>query len=346
MLFYDGIIFSLQAQGGISVYYQEILKRLSAHAINFKLLVYSDCVNNKFFDDTSYIRRSKRFAERYRNSPVIDSAKLFHSSYYRLPESRHVKVVTTVHDFTYEYFISGLPRATHSWQKFRAIRGSDAVICVSENTMRDLFYFLPDYPKEKVFVVHNGVSELFYPLHIPVGTDRPYVLFVGRRDFYKNFSVAVDVVAKIEGVVLRCVGGGAFASKELALLERQLPGRYRHMGAVSTEELNILYNGALCLLYPSSYEGFGIPVLEAMRSGCPVVAINASSIPEVVGDAALLVDSAQTDLLVHAIETLQNSSFRAEMRSRGIVRATCFSWDKCFEGTVRVYEELLGEEIL
>lgn len=343
MILLDGIVFSLQTQGGVSVYFHELLQRLSNLDARTELLIDEKSpVNSGFGKNLSIVRRSARIAERYRDCPISDDPRLFHSSYYRLPASRRVKVLTTVHDFTYEHFVSGPRRWVHSWQKFRAIRRSDLVICVSENTRRDLFEFLPDFPRERVHVVPNGVSGLFRPLGLAPENSRPYVLFVGRRDSYKNFSVAVDTIARMDSVDLHCVGGGPFNAVEIWQLERCIPGRYRHMGSVSTEELNRLYNGALCLLYPSAYEGFGIPVLEAMRAGCPVVALNASSIPEVAGDAACLVDVAEPESLALAIDRMRDASYREDLRARGFVRAAGFSWDKTFAETMLLYEKLLG----
>jgi len=347
MILLDGIVFSLQSQGGVSVCFLELLKRLSSLDIGTELLIDEKApVNGGFGEYLSIVRRPARFAERYRDCPVSEHSRLFHSSYYRLPASHRVKVLTTVYDFTYEHFLSGPRRWVHSWQKFRAIRGSDLVICISENTRRDLFAFLPAFPRERVHVVHLGVSDLFHPLAVASGNARPYVLFVGRRDADKNFSAAVETIARLDWAELRCVGGGSFNASEIRQLERCIPGRYRHMGSVSTEELNRLYNGALCLLYPSAYEGFGIPVLEAMRAGCPVVALNASSIPEVAGDAACLVDVAEPELLALAIGKMRDASYREDLRARGFVRAAGFSWDKTFAETMRLYEKLLGRSLM
>jgi len=340
MIFIDCVIYSLQKSGGITVYFNELIKRISlAYPASFLL-------------SRDYVEAKRKWAgkdffcpERYRDIDC-DNYALCHSSYYRISQNKNVKNITTVHDFTYEKFVKGPARWVHSWQKFRAIRYSEAIICISENTKQDLLHYLPDVDQEKIFVIYNGVSDEYFPLDNQAAQVRKrYVLFVGARGGYKNFTLAINVIAQLKDIELLAVGGGQFSAKELLILNQLIPNRFSHAGFATTEQLNILYNEALCLLYPSSYEGFGIPIIEAMRAGCPVVAMNASSIPEVAGDAAILVDKPEVAGFVDAINSLCNKEKINELRELGFVQAAKFSWDETFRQTVAVYEHVLGHPL-
>jgi len=278
----------------------------------------------------------------------LDDCSIFHSSYYRVALQKNVVNVTTVHDFTYEHYRKGLARKVHSAQKRFAVLRSDGIICVSENTKRDLLNLYPETPDENIRVIYNGVGEEFF---IDAQAEskleticadlavRQYILFVGDRINYKNFDVALEVLSRLPNYKFVIIGGQHLNGAEKQKLA-PLGLRVVHLRGVSSETLNILYNGALCLLYPSAYEGFGIPVLEAMKAGCPVVSTNSSSIPEVAGDAALLVDVISPEQILEKIALLENDVFRNGCVGRGLVNAAAFSWDKCFSETLAFYKEL------
>ncbi len=171
----------------------------------------------------------------------------------------------------------------------------------------------------------------------------PYSVFVGDRSAYKNFGVAVDAVAQNPGHWLVVVGGGPVKDNDLRHLERQLPGRWTHIDRASNSLLNALYNRAQALVYPSSYEGFGIPVIEAMAAGCPVIAVNASAIPEAAGDAGLLLDRADADAFAEKLRCLEDAGFRTDVQSRGLRNAQRFSWESCYQETLAFYARVLGQ---
>ena len=344
MLLIDGIIYSLQKHGGITVYFNELLQRMGEVRNDCRVLLHEGSAANIEFMKSGYDVFPMRSAERYRRCPVSAQVSLFHSSYYRLP-NRCVPVVTTVHDFIYERHTSGPRRWVHSWQKYKAIRGSHAVICISESTKRDLLQYLPDIQPDRIHVVYNGVSSKFYPLStevMPASATKPYVLFVGARKGYKNFIPLVQAMAGLRELDLLCIGGGVLTLQESELVQRYLSGRFAHHMAVSDVQLNQFYNGAHCLVYPSAYEGFGIPLLEAMRAGCPVVALNSSSIPEVAGDAAQLLSDASPEELRAAISRFDQKEQRGYFRQLGLQRASIFSWDRTFAETSKVYEAAMS----
>lgn len=221
--------------------------------------------------------------------------------------------------------------------KNKAIKNSDLVICVSHNTASDLLRYSP-ISDEKIRIIHNGVSENYHPLP-QRATINNEVLFVGARAGYKNFDLAVRVIAGLPELSLSVVGGGDFSERERRLLNELIPGRYKWLGRLSDAQLNVEYNRAYALLYPSSYEGFGIPVLEAMKAGCPVVAVNASSIPEVAGDAAFLTESVRSSEFIEGLKYVDLN--RESLKNRGFLQASKFSWNKCYQETLGVYKELM-----
>lgn len=340
-LIYDGIVFSLQRTGGVSVLFSEIISRLPRSS--YELVGYREAPP-ALLSEASYTYRPPRPVERYRRARFGARAGIFHSTYYRLPADRGPTVVTTVYDFVYERFASLPRRLVHGLQKRAAIAGADRIICISESTRRDLLEFVGHKYHDRTIVIPLAAAASF---HRVAGTGRgPQVLFVGPRAGYKNFGAVVDALEPMRGLSLLCVGGGGFSVEERRLLDLKLPGRYGGAGYISNPELNVEYNRSLCLVYPSLYEGFGIPVLEAMRAGCPVVAVNASSIPEVAGDAAILLEVGSADEIRAAIESLLVGETHEAFSGRGIARAAGFSWDETCRRTVVVYEEILGHPLV
>ena len=303
----DNIIFSLQRFGGISVVWNELLQRARAD----KDLTLTELDYRQMM--------SYRRMERYRIPDYTATMpSVFHSSYFRVLPQEGVHNVTTVHDLTYHYYRKGLPKAVHLWEEARALRYSEVVICISENTKRDVLRFYPRLQEERLHVIYNGVSDEFYP--IPSVEKRGYLLYVGNTAVdYKRYDVAQEV-ARRTGLPLVTASG------------------------VTREQLNTMYNEALCLLYPSDYEGFGLPILEAQKAGCPVIAQNASSIPEVIGEQGWMVkhDTPQRMAveMTDIVKQLQSRSTQA-LITAGMENAKRFSWDKTYEQTKDVYRQLM-----
>lgn len=335
VIFFDGIIFKLQQTGGISVLFNELITRLPPDS--YKLLTYIKNTSNLSNINSSY--QSPRLLERYRNVDVASDFDIFHSTYYRTPKVKKCKVVTTVYDYTYEKYVSGFRSTIHSWQKNKAISESDKIICGSESTRNDLIEYSGSAFSERTVVIYNGVSNNYHSLS-NVNT-KQQVLFVGARSGYKNFKSVVCALENIKDLTLVCVGGGGFTAKERRLLEKHLYCRYSHLGYLTNSALNQVYNESFCLVYPSLYEGFGIPVLEAMQAGCPVIAVNSSSIPEVAGDAAFLIEKGTHEEIRDAILTLFDSSKRKTMVLKGLIQSKKFSWDITFNKTLQLYKELM-----
>lgn len=331
MIVYDGIIEKLQPMGGITVLFQELLLRSDENSVNYFNYVEN---SNIFKTEVNNFKTKSRVLERYRDFNLkVDENSIFHSTYYRVPLSK-AKVITTVHDFTYEKFSHGLAKKVHVWQKHKAIMNSDHIICVSNNTATDLQHYC-NVKSDIISVVYNGVSSEYTPLDLDFTEN---VLFVGSRGGYKNFNLAVQAISLSRKFFLNIVGM-PLSVNEVKLLEDKLPNRYRFLGKLTNQELNLEYNKAYALLYPSSYEGFGIPALEAMRAGCPVIAMNGSSLSEVVGSAGLLIDSTDAYLMHEALMSIDKN--RQELIRSGYIQAKKFSWDKCYNETLSVYKKFL-----
>lgn len=339
-IIFDNIIFSLQKAGGISVYWYELAKRLK----NNEDITFYESKNSNLFSKSLKLNSVKEESipvgiRRYLPFIKFGLRKtLFHSSYYRFGLGLNVKNVVTVHDFTYEYFRSGLPRFIHSFQKKMAILFSEGVICISENTKKDLLKFIPSAKNKNVVVIYNGVSKKFHPVENPSLPKelegKRYILYVGdRKSEYKNFSSAVDIIKNIPGLDLVLVGGGGLTSLEKQKYENYLD-RIIHFGGIESEDLNLLYNGALCLIYPSNYEGFGIPLIEAMKAQCPLVAKNIGVVKEVTGGFGILCDE---DCYVDSVKSLLEGSLSYDL-TEACSFAQKYSWETCFEKTNSFYK--------
>lgn len=330
MIIFDNIIATIQKNGGISVLFSELQERLRRDKTSFVSLDY----NKKTSEES--VELTPRVLERYRKCLIPELyhyQSVFHSTYYRTPKDKNLPSIVTVHDFTYEKLLSGPKKFVHHSQKKHAILNSSSIICVSENTKADLLYYIPEAEKKDIHVIHNGVSEKFKPEGDRKETNK--IIFVGQRGRYKNFISLVFALKSLTEFSLICVGGGPFNRSEEQLLQNTIPDRFVHLGPLTTEQLNTAYNNAYCLVYPSLYEGFGIPVIEAMKAGCPVVAVANSSIPEVAGDAAVLIHSAEAVDIAAGI--LAVSEARDTLIQRGYNQASKFGWEKTYKATMGVY---------
>ena len=350
---FDNIVFSLQRAGGISVVWQELLSRFIKSGCNNLSFIEHPSDNGNVFRQKLDLSQGKILTpslrwftlERYCN-PKLKSQEpfIFHSSYFRTCPNKNAINVTTVHDFTYDYFYKGKRRGAflHLWQRNRAIRIADAVVCISENTKRDLLKFLPDVDSKKVHVIYNGVSEEYHVIDNEDASLKDYLLFVGERVAYKNGRWFAEAIKGTGYKVLFC--GKPMTDEEKLFYDSTLGvERYKVMSGLSNEELNKVYNSVKCLVYPSSYEGFGIPVLEAQRAGCPVIALNASSIPEVIGVTPLLMQELTKEELLGKLALLEDFEVRQHLVDAGLANAEKFSWDAAYEQYRALYEQLLNE---
>jgi mannosyltransferase len=345
----DNIIFSIQSAGGVSVYWYSLVKFFQKNSDD---LYYLDSIEDKnifknkltFYQKNVISKQDFRcFYSRYENPKYkFDEKHIFHSSYYRISNHTRAINVLTIHDFIYEKKLRGIKRIPHVLQKYYSLIKAKAIICISNSTCNDMYELYPFTKKKMVKVIHNGfdIQSYFFKGHTNY---KNYVLFVGGRTGYKNFYKAIEAVSLLKNINLFIVGSH-LNDKEVNFLELKLRNKYKHYFNVDNSTLRDLYANAICLLYLSEYEGFGIPVLEAMASGCPVIGLNKSSIPEVAGKAAILFDTCDIYLISKEIFNLANDhSFRNSIIEKGLRQSSQFSWDKCAKETFDLYSKLMNQ---
>ncbi len=347
---FDNIVFSLQRVGGISAYWRRMIdsaaqvpdisesyvERPEAMQNISRALVKADIPYPKDDALPLCLRRFNDVSGRLRETTV------FHSSYYRTMYAKNALNVVTVYDFTYQWYYTGLVRFIHIAQQKHSAKKADAIICISENTRRDLMKLVPSAAEKYVAVIPLGYDEsVFY--FDPACKREAQVVFVGSRAKYKNFAAAVSAVAACPGISLAVVGS-PLTEDEQQLLNSRLPRRHFSIMLPSDKDLRHIYNSSYALLYISEYEGFGLPIIEAMASGCPVIALNTGAQPEAAGDAGLLFDSPDSAGISDAVRRLtSDSAYFEDTVQKGLSHASRFPWSKCTDRTLALYRELTGK---
>ncbi|URA10850.1 glycosyltransferase family 4 protein [Thermospira aquatica] len=363
---FDHQVFSLQRFGGISRYFYELMRHFSHMSdmdFELPLAVTSNVYMRSLFPEKyrEYPARGKKFVGifqfainslytlRERKKHTYD---VFHPTYY-FPYFHDwgKPLVVTIHDMIPERFpgdFRGLV-VTREWKRIFAHR-ADKIIAVSENTKKDIVE-LYGIKEEKIVVIHHGISfspEIMERAHFTKPVFQRYVLFVGVRRGYKNFERMVKALAPlikkdlIDGLV--CVGGGSFEKDEEQLFSELGLEKAVVRYDVSDEELAFLYKNAAVFVFPSLYEGFGFPLLEAFASECPVCCSLCSSFPEVAGEAAYYFDPYSEESMRESVEKVLGSpALRQQLINKGKERLKLFSWEKTAQYTKKVYEEILGK---
>jgi glycosyltransferase involved in cell wall biosynthesis len=293
---------------------------------------------------------------------LLPPGQLYHATEHLLPYLKRPTVLT-VHDLIFERYPEHHTPRNRWFLKFampRFVRAADAIIAVSQHTKRDLVD-LYDTPAEKIHVIYEGLDPAFTPAQPDEmrrvqqqyspgegAASRPYLLMVGTLEPRKNHAVAMQALVRLKAAGfshrLLVVGGNGWLFEPVRQLVRDLDldADVTFAGYAPFTDLPALYAGADCVLAPSLYEGFGLPVLEAMACAAPVVCSNASSLPEVAGDAALTVPPSDSAALAAAVGcVLSEPGLSAAMREKGLRWAKNFQWKKCAEETVGVYKALL-----
>jgi glycosyltransferase involved in cell wall biosynthesis len=361
---YDYQIFAMQKYGGVSRYFVEVASRINQYpgtsvrviAPHYRskfLAAKSDAIPVQgIYSDIWGIRRVGRRLDAALSHPLSATYRpdIVHETYYsrNKTSSASAKTVITIYDTIEELFPEYFPASKTTIEVRQAVyRRVDHFICISENTRKDLIRLYGVDPS-KVSVVHLA-SSLTTPVEQPAPARDPFFLYVGERAGYKNFFGLVAALAEsrlFKTHKLVCFGGGQLRADEYERFEKlEVPkGRVTFVSG-DDAMLARYYATAEAFIYPSLYEGFGIPLLEAMECGCPVICGNNSSIPEVAGDAAIYFDAGDTQDISRAIQTVvQCPEQKLQLISKGKARVKQFSWDICAQQTYSVYERLLSNQ--
>ncbi len=361
-ILYDGQIYSICRNRGINRYFQNIIQNLPSHFTptittndpsnsypmhpNLKLYC---CQGRETLPENIYNWYEKVY---FRAVALLGQFNVVHPTYYvsiaRYALSKYQSrlkypVVVTFHDLLEDIFPEQLDQSgDQRFFKREAISAAQAIICVSENTKRDLIERF-SVPEEKITVTHLAsgidIAHSYGSESVP---SNPYYLYVGSRDYHKNFDRCLQAfayAASAQSDLLFCVAGPPFNLSEQKLIAQlSLEQRILHYKYPSDYHLAKLYRCSIGLIYPSLYEGFGIPPLEAMSCKTVAITSNTSSLPEVVGDAGIMFNPTSTvDLAEILLWLLDNSIERDRLIAKGCERSKLFSWQKTADKTIEVY---------
>jgi glycosyltransferase involved in cell wall biosynthesis len=365
-ILYDHQIFTAQKYGGISRYFYELVREFdnvqevqcevpllvsNNHYISDKKFVnYMDLLPNKEF-------RGKQRIFKYLNEPNTilklkqQNFDIFHPTYYNPYFLKYLgdkPFVLTVYDMIHEKFSEMFSSTDKtSEQKRLLVKKATKIIAISESTKRDLIELFGT-EESKIEVVYLGNSMIFDNHSIlEVEIPNKYILFVGSRFGYKNFDRFLEAVSVLlqEDLELSliCAGGGQFTSVQLALFEAQGIKDQLYQYDLDDSTLAYFYKNAQVFVFPSLYEGFGIPVLESFACCCPLACSNTSSLPEIAGNGAEYFDPYNVDSIRETVRTiLENKNLKAQLIHNGTERLKAFSWEKTALETKKVYEEVLS----
>lgn len=371
-ILYDHSVFQNQRFGGVSRYFYELITRMSKekdtevdlfqgihvneYDLSFNRKLYNSYVGYKpqlkispYIRSHLFIIPNKILFSKFYKTSNID---LYHPTYYYQNIKKHHKVpiVLTVYDMIHELYPNQSRYSKYTINAKRiSIEVADKIICISNNTKKDLMEIY-DVPEDKIEVIYlaNSLQKSKNYLNVTkeLGIRKPYLLYVGDRNgVYKNFSTLLDayITSLKDRFNLVCFGGGSLNQNELSIINKAKCGGEVFQLSGHDNILVYLYSNAFAYICPSFYEGFGLPPLEAMGMGCPVIASNTSSIPEVIGNAGILFNPESKYDLIDAIELLENNTEKYnELIKCGFVQESKFDWDTTAKKTVGVYKEVIG----
>lgn len=353
---YDHQIFIAQKYGGISRYFYELIKSFN----NAKDMDVSTSVlfsKNHYIADKkeiNHIKGRRKIYHKINNAILLNKLKkqnfdVFHPTYYDPYFLQYIinkPFVLTVHDMIHEKFKESFSKDDRiSQYKQMLVKKASKIIAVSQCTKNDLIDILGIIP-EKIEVVYHGNSMVRVEKSLNI-KQKKYILFVGSRWGYKNFDKFITASCKIlqknHNISVVCAGGGGeFNQEELLLFKKLKIEKKVFQYTVNDEILSQLYQNALVFVFPSLYEGFGIPILEAFACKCPVACSNVSSLPEIAGNAVEYFNPYDEASIYTAINNvLSNAEYKKTLVSNGLQRLNKFSWEQTAIDTKKIYESVI-----
>ncbi len=360
-ILFDNQMFTFQRFGGVTRYFADLLHNLPAEEFSASMPSYF-CENHYVTETYGHkyhmLKHPSDYRLRMRLYQIVnkhvswkavkyDDYDIFHPTYFspyflKTIKRREKPFVLTIHDMTFERYPQDVLVYDRTIpHKKRLIAEADRIIAVSENTKRDIIELLGTDPA-KISVVHHGFSPVAQPA--PRLFER-YVLYVGERKGYKNFfrwlSSVRPLLVMDKSLKVVCTGNN-FSNSEVEIFRKwNIADSIVHISA-DDSQMASLYTHALCFVFPSHYEGFGIPIIEAFGYGCPVCLSDASCFPEVAGDAALYFNPNDAKSMHDALqELLKYESLRNDLRLKGMQRVKEFSLERMVQNTCNVYRDLL-----
>ena len=361
-ILFDYSIFFHQKYGGISRYFLNLQEQFLKKNIETKIFApIHKNINLKNNQDNQlfniYLKNYPMFTRKILKTFNHYSSKIYynfykpkivHKTFYEKNISNDkCKRIITVYDLIHEIYYKDYNKEKNFKPKKNALNNIDKIICISKKTKEDLLSFY-DIDEKKIEVIYLGIQKFpgYDEKNITI-YKKPFLLYVGDRLKYKNFSNLINafsISTKLQkDFDIVCCGGGKITDTEKKfILNLKIDiSKIKQIDA-SDEQLSYLYKHASALLYPSKYEGFGLPTLEAMSLGCPVISSKHSAIIETVGDAAKTFNPEDHEDIKFCIEELVYSTEQINnFKNKGFERSKIFSWEKCAEETLKAYKKLL-----
>ena len=368
-VFFDHQIFNLQKYGGISRYFYELYKELNEEKFpNITAEISLLTTENHYLKNGSfgniispkisyYNKHTKKLFNYFNYLHSLYTLKLenydiFHPTYYNkyfLDNIGEKPFILTIYDMIHERFSDDFFNGDDSTiaNKELLAKKADKIIAISESTKKDIIECY-NISSDKIKVIYLGSSLKPNNNKKIRLINKDYILYVGNRKKYKNFNLFLKSVSNIlkkdKNISLFCAGGGSFDDNEIKLINSLNLENLVYQKNVNEDELSSLYNNAKAFVFPSLYEGFGIPVLEAFSMGCPVVLSNTSSLPEVGGDAAVYFNPENKEDMENKIDKVINDdNLRTEMREKGYKQLTKFSWSNTATETLKLYRSVINK---